>query len=442
MNSDRPSPLHGAIAELILDSSLHNHVIQLLTRNGLFVHFRPDLEHCFHRKRAQEFSLIFPIAAMLWAVLLITVLAGSLWSSPTLWSADYPLWLGTAVVFTLAITGLNVCARLPQSHDFIHHYIIGPLAGGLLWLLLISTFAYPDGNHNLHASYNIITMMILISFSMRLLWHVSTSILLAAGGCAEIMLLINHWHFSSLQLAHACLLIGVVLTVVAFFVERRERFGFLNEVLVEIKSQELERLNHHLATLAREDALSGLANRRAFDDVLGIEWERGRREQHPIAVVFIDVDFFKLYNDNYGHAAGDTCLRQVAFAIKQSLHRATDLAARYGGEEFVVLLPNTDILGAREVAERILAHIDSLAIPHERSHVASHVTVSMGIASLIPSPYVSAEQLLDEADHALYQAKSYGRHQYACSATANCLFHHMTHTEQGLTNPSHSPYSV
>jgi diguanylate cyclase (GGDEF)-like protein len=141
-----------------------------------------------------------------------------------------------------------------------------------------------------------------------------------------------------------------------------------------------------------------------------IEWDRARREEQPISLLFMDVDHFKLYNDTYGHSAGDDCLRQIASAIKKAVLRPADLTARYGGEEFVVLLPTTDGMGAEEVAERILRTVDSMAIPHKRSLVSYHVTVSIGICTLLPSDKNTIALFIENADAALYKAKTSGRH--------------------------------
>jgi len=143
-----------------------------------------------------------------------------------------------------------------------------------------------------------------------------------------------------------------------------------------------------------------------------MEWDRARREEQPLSLLFIDIDHFKLYNDTYGHAAGDDCLRQVGQTMKKTLLRPADSIARYGGEEFVVLLPCTDALGAEEVAERVIRAIDVLAIPHKRSLVAFHVTASIGICTIMPNENNTISLLLENADAALYKAKTAGRHCY------------------------------
>ncbi|MEB3883196.1 diguanylate cyclase domain-containing protein [Lyngbya sp. CCY1209] len=177
--------------------------------------------------------------------------------------------------------------------------------------------------------------------------------------------------------------------------------------------QQLQQANRELERLARLDGLTQVANRRHFDEVLGREWRRMRRERSPLAVILCDVDYFKNYNDQYGHLAGDDCLIQVARALDRSAMRPTDLVARYGGEEFAVILSNTDTQGAVEVARRIQDAIAALEIPHETSGVSDRLTVSQGIFSLIPTPESSPDRLLHAADVALYQAKQKGRDCFA-----------------------------
>lgn len=176
--------------------------------------------------------------------------------------------------------------------------------------------------------------------------------------------------------------------------------------------RELESTNQLLQKLVSLDGLTHLANRRRFDEYFAQEWQRMTREQAPISLILCDIDFFKLYNDTYGHQAGDECLRQVAQAIDSSVKRPADLVARYGGEEFVVVLPNTHASGGISVAAEIQERVQLLKIPHKGSTISPFVTLSLGIATVIPWCGVSPEILLNTADKALYQAKAAGRNQY------------------------------
>jgi diguanylate cyclase (GGDEF)-like protein len=183
--------------------------------------------------------------------------------------------------------------------------------------------------------------------------------------------------------------------------------------------QQLEanrRLHEELRALTITDPLTGLHNRRYFDVVSASEWERAQRDQRPLAVLFIDVDYFKSFNDHHGHRAGDDCLAAVGTAIAQPLQRPADLAARYGGDEFVVLLPDTYTDGALEVAQRTRAAVAALDIPHSGSPFG-RITATIGVAHVVPGPNHSFRQLLEQADRALYAGKQAGRNGIVAAPT-------------------------
>lgn len=181
---------------------------------------------------------------------------------------------------------------------------------------------------------------------------------------------------------------------------------------LEMLRAQLEEANSQLDKLARLDGLTSIPNRRAFDTWISEEWSRAQRQRLSVAALMVDIDDFKRYNDFYGHLAGDNCLKSVAQTLSAHLHRNSDFCARIGGEEFVVLLHDTDLEGARVVAQRMLEAVDQLAIPHQMATAAGHVTVSIGVASLVPlgADHASAD-LLHAADQALYRAKALGRHR-------------------------------
>lgn len=176
----------------------------------------------------------------------------------------------------------------------------------------------------------------------------------------------------------------------------------------------LQKANNELQRLAALDDLTQIANRRRFDDRLAQEWSRGRREKNNLAVIICDIDYFKGYNDTYGHLEGDETLFAVAQAISTALKRPTDLVARFGGEEFAMILPNTDITGAQKVAEEVKEAVAALGLEHKTSEVDPYITLSFGGAAIIPSAGKAAKALIGAADQALYRAKSKGRNQIIC----------------------------
>ncbi|HEX7709016.1 MAG TPA: GGDEF domain-containing protein, partial [Thermoanaerobaculia bacterium] len=185
------------------------------------------------------------------------------------------------------------------------------------------------------------------------------------------------------------------------------------ERLVAEKTEELRLANDHLARLSFVDSLTGLANRRGFDQALEHEWERARSSHTPLALVVIDVDLFKEYNDTMGHPEGDNCLVAVADVLLAAGSRGGYLMARYGGEEFTVLMPGADHASALDFAETLRVACEQRGIPHPSSSVASVVTISLGVAACVPSHETSSTALLARADEALYRAKREGRNRVA-----------------------------
>ncbi|APW38654.1 hypothetical protein RD110_16805 [Rhodoferax koreense] len=192
------------------------------------------------------------------------------------------------------------------------------------------------------------------------------------------------------------------------------------EQSVAERTAELEAANRSLELLSATDGLTGIANRRHFDKLLLQEWNRQARLRQPLALAMLDVDWFKQYNDRYGHQAGDDCLRLVAGIVGGYVRRAGDVAARYGGEEFAFIAPGLDAAEMLHLAETIRAVVEHRGIPHSLSPVG-HVTLSIGVAVLVPDARTSPELLLRQADEALYRAKSQGRNQVVTAAAAEYL---------------------
>ena len=214
-----------------------------------------------------------------------------------------------------------------------------------------------------------------------------------------------------------------LLTATSFFGLDGELMGMVAE-FKDITSRRqaevaLEKANRELQRLSVLDDLTQVANRRRFDEALSEEWQRLSRDRAPLSLIFCDIDYFKLYNDTYGHQAGDDCLRAVADTISANCQRPGDFVARYGGEEFVVILPNTEAEGAVHLAEDIREEIERLKISHSRSQVSPYITLSLGVSSVFPSTDIIPESLVGVSDKALYEAKNRGRNRTVLKAADN-----------------------
>ncbi len=188
--------------------------------------------------------------------------------------------------------------------------------------------------------------------------------------------------------------------------QRDEAFKALQE-----SQQRLAAANKILQELSSLDGLTGIPNRRRFDEILSQEWQRAMRHSSSLSLVMLDIDFFKLFNDTYGHQQGDDCLKQVASCLEKSLARETDFIARYGGEEFAAILPETGVKGALKIAETMRKNVQELKIPHEKSKVIKYVTISLGVATAVPERDSKPDSLVLTADQSLYYAKEKGRNQ-------------------------------
>lgn len=180
---------------------------------------------------------------------------------------------------------------------------------------------------------------------------------------------------------------------------------------LEVAMADLSQAKEKAERQSLQDGLTGLANRRRVDQYLDREWYRSMRLKSDLSIILMDIDFFKMFNDNYGHSAGDECLKQVAKLLSGAVARGTDLVARHGGEEFICVLPDTNEKGARLIADAIREKIVAANIPHAYSQVADHVTLSFGVATAVPTVSSSSLQLINRADQALYEAKNQGRNK-------------------------------
>ncbi|MFP4687742.1 MAG: diguanylate cyclase [bacterium] len=196
---------------------------------------------------------------------------------------------------------------------------------------------------------------------------------------------------------------------VAIAIDKTEEVKYREKI--EKLNKELAEKNNYLKKLSVIDSLTQLPNRRRFEEKLKDEWEHCLRDKKPISIIMMDIDSFKNYNDHYGHPAGDQCLKEIASVMDEVIKRSIDTVARYGGEEFAAILPETDLAGAEKLGEQIRRRIEEKGVEHEKSEASDVVTISVGVASMLPRPQMGAWLLVEKADQALYRAKETGRNR-------------------------------
>lgn len=199
----------------------------------------------------------------------------------------------------------------------------------------------------------------------------------------------------------------IISWAISYMRYKKQADDFNNGRIIQEQNNELNRINKELEILSRTDFLTGVSNRFVFDKTLTAEWDRCKRQFLPLSLMMIDIDFFKVFNDNYGHQAGDDCIRQVAGVLSACVKRSSDTVARYGGDEFAIILPYIEKDNALELAEKMRQMVKELAIPQEYSPVSKYVTISLGVNTLIPSNESSVEEFIKTSDNALYEAKKY-----------------------------------
>ncbi|MES2180644.1 MAG: GGDEF domain-containing protein [Pseudomonadota bacterium] len=327
------------------------------------------------------------------------------------------LWLGIHVVVTLirlAVTVKFTSSKITEYRaleKWAQAYVAGTFISGLIWgsLSLFFSPAWP-------AAYQVTLFTVYTGIIAGAL-NTNSSLFVAflafylpPVGCL-IYVILRQPTEAGVVLAALFLIYAILMYVSALKFHNRLAMSlgvsFENERLAE----QLAQSNQKLMRLVDMDELTGIANRRSMDKCLSSEWNRLLRAKKPLSLLFIDLDFFKQYNDTYGHDGGDQCLIQVAKILRIHSQRSSDMVARFGGEEFAVILPETSEGDALKIAARILADLESLNIPHTGSKVAKRVTLSIGVASMIPNQPDNDDFLRLSADKALYQAKEMGRNQ-------------------------------
>ena len=351
----------------------------------------------------------YALPAQLIAMLLVAWMVRP-WVPERLWSA----WFAISLLGWLCRTFHLVWRRFHRLVSRIrleYEYFIGSTCAAIFWAMgLLFFMSYlPEPRR-----------MLLVLLSCLYITACAV-LLLNSRNCFYGALLPIGLVLSFELLAEPSSTSGVTLMILLFIImfaellRRRilhwQTTGLHNRFLSAEMASQLRRRTESLRIASQQDGLTAIANRGKFEEQLEVQWRRCARAAAPLSLLLLDVDYFKQFNDKYGHQAGDDCLRQVAAVLKQALRRDDDLAARYGGEEFVLLLPFTDLPGALTVADSVQRALARLALPHAGSLVANRVTCSLGCARLIPEPEIAPGELVEMADVALYRAKRNGRNR-------------------------------
>lgn len=383
--------------------------IDLLISRGLnLVWFPKELEVVYKNQYKNEAAYEFRYRAPIILGLYLYLSFGTYQALPAEmrfeWIVYYG-WVGMIIVFAWLL------AFVPSMNKWFDHYVcLGSTGAVALTFTLINVLEQGQNNVLFHAAMMYAVVIIYGFVGMRFY----TAII--AGWCGGLIGIgISTWLNGSIDwtiLNRTYTFSSFLGMALAYATDRQHRENYLQNCMIELNRLELMRQAQQLSILSQQDSLTGLANRRYLDEVLENEWRSAIRHKLPITIMMIDIDFFKLYNDALGHIQGDQCLRRIAILLGSISSRSGDLAARYGGEEFLLLFSVTDKDQALIQVQQLMELVRNIGIIHPKSTVSKHVTISVGVATMIPHLNDKLSDFISRADHALYTAKSNGRNQY------------------------------
>lgn len=396
-NTETTSPSPLAAESLIVAREKHRF---------LLLRFPPRLEQRYQMHQAKHAALDFRYRSIVILVLYTSLSTGvAVFLSSEQLVRWFSVYCGVGIIVILAGFLSNIRAL---DRWFNWYTAVGSMIS--VGLSVAASNMIGAGQSAVISHVGIIYAVIIIYafVGMRFYYAVAAGWL---GGLLGLYLTLKLDGHLDWQLLHRTYTgMSVLGMCLAYANDHRNRVNFVQACALEESHRRSELQNQKLKALSREDGLTGLANRRYLDAVLLEEWNRALRQKLPIALLMIDVDYFKPYNDHLGHPAGDVCLREIAKVIKIMARRSGDMAARYGGEEFALVYPATTAQQALSLAKQLLLEVASLQLPHPASPLGAHVTVSIGVAAMIPSAYQKDSPILvDYADQALYTAKQKGR---------------------------------
>lgn len=322
---------------------------------------------------------------------------------------DILIWLLAYLNGAVCLASLPIMASIPSLTVHFQRIIVFITFLGVFFTSFL-TVQYEATKLIQQGSYIIIFVYMLVYFLSGVRPWMLLVTCLVAGLLPLPLFWVMDVKFDPVIYFYAVIFSNIIGFLVSYTVTGKERLSFLQARLLELDKINSSVMSTELVRLSNEDGLTNLFNRRYFNEIIEHEWERSERSSEPLSVIFVDIDYFKAYNDTYGHLQGDQALVQVAHILKKNMRRSSDVAARYGGEEFILLLPNTPSAGAQVVANNIMKAVDSLAIEHKSSSVAPHLTLSIGVSTWQNEAGMNPTKLMAQADEAVYQAKADGRH--------------------------------
>lgn len=389
------------------DSTRYALLNDLLNAGWLRFRFPLSLEREFRHHHATGSARTFRSTVFYVLVLYLILGLGIMAIIPSQTLGAWPL--GYSAVALLILVGV-VLSRQRRLDPWHQHYVTALAFPGMAVLVVLPEFTGAPVMKQA-ATIGTVHAAIVIG-SMLGLRTVPAVLAMWGGGYLGVTAVLASGQSLNWLLTHQTLTAGCgVGTIVAWLMERHSRQVFLQQSLLSLEKARSDDMAERMKEMSREDGLTGLANRRHFDEVLNLEWQRCMRDGASLSLLFIDVDFFKPYNDEYGHQAGDDCLQRLGRILADHARRPGDLAARYGGEEFVVLYPQTGPRSLAQMADKLLRAVADERMPHGHSSVADHITVSIGTACMVPEQNFGPEQLVAAADHAVYEAKNKGRNR-------------------------------
>lgn len=384
--------------------------ISALIHRGLnYVHFTHELESIYRQQYCEEAAYEFRYRGFIILILYLFLSYGIYKTIPNSQTAMH--WFGLYAwvgVIILVAWGLSFIKSLNRHFDT--YTTLGSAGAVAISFMVITMIGDKNDNALLHAAMMYAVVIIYSFVGMR---FYNAMIAGWSGGLIGYLVTIKFnydidWTFLNRTYTFSSFL-GMSI---AYAIDRQHRENYLQNCMIELNKNELTEQAIKLERLTQLDALTGLANRRHLAEGLDQQWRYALRHQTPLSIMMVDIDYFKNYNDHFGHLGGDRCLQIIADHLKLITSRSFEMAARYGGEEFLLLFPNIDERKIEEIAQRLILQINEMQLPHPCSQVADHVTVSIGCATVIPNEQESINQFIRHADDALYRAKLLGRNRF------------------------------